>query len=105
VSSEDDGGYVHDPGAFDESGERVDDDGDGEGSLESVERAPPTDGDREFDWRGWVLIGVLVVALFVAPGLIIWNPPGLPYRAALLALPMVPALLLGLVAVWATTRP
>jgi hypothetical protein len=28
-----------------------------------------------------------------------------PYEAALLALPMMPALLLGLVAVWATTRP
>lgn len=99
MSSEDDAGYVHDPSSFDESGERADEGGGG------AERAPPTDADREFDWRGWVLIGVLMVALFVAPALIIWNPPGLPYRAALLALPMVPALLLGLVAVWATTRP
>lgn len=100
MSSEDDAGYVHDPGEFDASGER-----DGDEGGAAVQRAPPTDADREFDWRGWVLVGVLVVALLVAPALIIWNPPGLPYEAALLALPMVPALLLGLVAVWATTRP
>lgn len=100
-SESEDGGYVHDPEAFDGDGRRVDDADD----EESVARAPPTDADREFDWRGWTLVGVLVFAFFVAPALIIWRPPGLPYRVALLAMPMLPALLLGLVAVWATTRP
>jgi len=100
--SEGDGGYVHDPDAFDADGNRA---AEASGESESVARAPPTDADREFGWRGWVLVGVLVFAFFVAPALIIWRPPGVPYRVALLALPMLPALALGLVAVWATTRP
>lgn len=101
MSSETDAdGYVHDPDAFDEAGERTDD-GDEGGD---VGRPHPSDADREFGWRGWILVGVLFVALFVAPALIVWRPPGIPYRVALLALPMVPALALGAVAVWATTR-
>ncbi len=98
--SESDGGYVHDPDAFDAEGNR-----EASEASEGVARAPPTDADREFGWRGWTLVGVLVFAFFVAPALIIWQPPGLPYRVALLALPMLPALALGIVAVWATTRP
>jgi len=110
--SADDDGYVHRPGAARET--------DAEGSADAAEDAtagatPAGDGDaqgahpdaveRDVDGRGWVLIGVLAFSLLGAPLLILWNPPGLPYWVALLALPMLPAILLGAIGVWATTRP
>lgn len=105
MSSEtDDAGYVHDPSAFDEDGERADDEStdDADARLAGMY---PTASDRSFDWRGWTLVAVLVFAFFVAPALIVWRPPSLPYWVALLALPMLPGILLGVLAVWATTRP
>jgi hypothetical protein len=132
VSSEDDG-YVHRPGAArndDESadGTHADDsagvegahveghataasdevDDAGRGGAESagsVAGAHPSDVDRDVGARGWVLIGVLGFCLIGAPSLILWRPPVLPYWVAFLALPMLPAVLLGIVGVWATTRP
>ncbi|WP_440988965.1 hypothetical protein [Haloarchaeobius baliensis] len=71
----------------------------------------PADGvhpeavDREWDWRGWVVVGVIAFSFLVMPVVILYRPPSLPYWVALLAFPMLPALLLGLVAVWGTTRP
>lgn len=71
-----------------------------------------TDG-REFGWRGWVLVGFVVVAFFVVPGALyalayareFVTSLGLSLRQAYLVLPLVPALILGGLAVWATTRP
>lgn len=61
----------------------------------------PADGDR-VDLRGWVLVAAVVVTLGVVPGVLILAPPTwLTYRTAFLALPVLPAALLGLVAVWA----
>ncbi|MFC6717084.1 hypothetical protein ACFQGT_06695 [Natrialbaceae archaeon GCM10025810] len=109
MTSSDDGGYVHDPSGFDADGERRgDDDGDVQSSSEEVGADPvhPSSVDREFDWRGWTLVGVIVLAFFVAPALIILMPPGGEgYRFALLIVPLVPAFLLAVTAVWATTRP
>ena len=85
--------YTHDPNAFDDEGERVD------------EPTHPAEVDREFDWRGWVLIGVMLLALVVAPLITYFRPPVLPYWVSLIVMPLVPALLLGAAAVWATTRP
>ncbi|MFB6172025.1 MAG: hypothetical protein ABEJ23_05780 [Haloarculaceae archaeon] len=90
------GGYVHDPAADEESGVEV-----------SGER------DRTFGWRGWVLVGFLIVAFLVVPGALYYLPRaqgavtslGLSLRDAYLVLPLLPALLLGALAVWATTRP
>ena len=73
-------------------------------------RAPA--GDGEFDWRGWLLVGVIVVAVFVVPGAILLLPEaqgvigslGLTLRDAYLVLPLVPAFLLAGVAVWAAVR-
>lgn len=73
----------------------------------------PRAGDREFGWRGWVLVGMLFVALVVVPVLLYFVPRaqglvsslGLGYRDAFLVLPLVPALVLAALAVWATTRP
>ena len=87
-----DGGYVHAP----------DDD-----------PAKPRGDGREFGWRGWLLVAWLFVSLLVVPTLLFYLPRagttaaslGLGYRDAFLVLPLLPALGLGLLAVWATTRP
>ncbi|ELY42925.1 hypothetical protein [Natronorubrum tibetense] len=101
MSSSDDGGYVHDPAAFDEDGEpteSADDDW-------LVNPAHPETADREFDWRGWTVVGMIVVAFIIAPGAILLWPPSVGYRFALLTLPLFPAFFLAVTAVWATTRP
>lgn len=111
--------YVHDPEAFsDHERERGDANGDGaasgtdfdtQGSRSVAPRNDPRpDSDaaiavperKEFGRRGWVLVGVLVIALLIVPGLIVAAPPALPFEIAFLALPMLPAVLLGIVAVW-----
>ncbi|RKD95730.1 hypothetical protein [Halopiger aswanensis] len=117
MTSSDDGGYVHDPGAFDEDGERREPAGTADTDAAAGERAPDADRDdwvedpihpgmvdREFDWRGWTLVGVIVFAFLIAPATIILLPPS-NYRFALLILPLAPAVLLALTAVWATVRP
>lgn len=79
------------------------------GSAHHSVPGPPTDReDQEFGWRGWVLVGVLVVSLVVVPWAIVLLPDvqnwlgslGLGLRDAYLTLPLVPAILLGAVAVW-----
>jgi ABC-type glycerol-3-phosphate transport system permease component len=66
--------------------------------------------EREFDWRGWALVGALFVAFLVIPGIIYLYPriptnAGLSFWDTYLVLPLIPALVLGTLAVWATTRP
>ncbi len=87
----DDGGYVHRP-----SGE------------------PPRQADtsEEFGREGWVLVGMIILGFLVVPIAILVLPAaqgvvrslGLTLRAAYLALPLVPAFLLGAVAVWSALR-
>lgn len=74
------------------------------------------DGDaepaREFGLRGWILVGWLVVALVVVPAYLYFYPRadatlslfGLGYRDTFLFVPLLPALVLGVLAVWAATR-
>lgn len=96
-------GYVHDP-------ERFDDEGDpGRKSRTTrayvADEAPP---ESSFGRRGWLLVAALFVAFVVVPGFILYIPYsgdligtlGLTYRDAYLVLPLVPALLLGALAVW-----
>lgn len=92
-------GYVHRPG-------------NSAGSATSAAADPATaspDGDTDgFGARGWVLVGSLVVSVLIVPGVIYLYPTapgdaGLSFVAAMLALPMVPAVLLGLTAVWSMT--
>lgn len=59
------------------------------------------DGD---DWREWLLVGVIVLSFVVIPGLVLLNPPALPFRVAYLLLPLIPAVLLGATAVWVALR-
>jgi len=71
---------------------------------------PPHDDDPASDdaglgWVGWVLVAAVVLAVLVIPGAIYLWPAGgtvlgAHYRTAMLVLPMVPAVLLGVVAVW-----
>jgi hypothetical protein len=93
VSSEtreetDDDRYVHRPEAFDETGE-----------------AGKTTDESGLGRAGWLLVGVVTLTFLVIPGVIYLFPAapgqaGVPFLVAMLALPFVPALLLGLVAVW-----
>jgi len=88
--SSDDGGYVHRPGEGDAD---IDRETDGENA------------DDDFGRRGWVLVAVIVLSTLVVPGIIYLYPAGpgnlgVPFLAAMLALPMLPALLLGVTAVW-----
>jgi hypothetical protein len=88
---EDDDGYVHRP-----SGE------------------PPRQAEtsEEFGREGWVLVAMIVLGFLVIPIAILLLPAaqgfvrslGLTLRAAYLALPLVPAFLLGAVAVWSALR-
>jgi len=66
----------------------------------------------EMDWRGWLLVGLVVVCFLVIPGVILFLPQargfitslGLSLRQTYLVLPMIPAILLGVTAVWAALR-
>lgn len=79
----DDRGYVYEPGV--EPGANAD--------------------EREFDRRGWTLVGMIVFAFLVAPAIILFHPPDmLPFFVAYLVLPLLPAVLLGIVAVWSAAR-
>lgn len=72
-------------------------------------RPPATEA---FDWRGWVLVAGIVVSFLVIPGLILFLPAtrglieatALSYRQAYLGLPLIPAFLLGTIAVWSAVR-
>ena len=90
----------------------------------SVDREPLGDRDRqtgrpeqvasaeEIDWRGWLLVGLVLVCFLVIPATVLYLPQaqgvlgslGLSLRQAYLALPMIPAIALGVVAVWAALR-
>lgn len=77
------------------------------GASETVH---PDAVDREFDWRGWSLVVAIFVAFLFIPGVIYLYPHapssiGLSFWNTYLVLPMIPAVVLGLLAIWATTRP
>ncbi len=90
-----DSGYVHTPAGAD--GERD--------QSDHPSDEPRADG---FGRKGWALTAVLFTCVLVIPGIIYAYPYaagafGLTFFATYLALPLVPALLLGLVAVWSMT--
>jgi len=117
----DDDTYRFDPDEFREGRDGEADEGKDDPADPATPKAPeaaatdamPRGEDREFGWRGWVLVGMLFVALVAVPVLLYFVPRvqgltaslGLGYRDAFLVLPLVPALVLAALAVWATTRP
>lgn len=90
------GAYVHRPGSVDDAGGR---EPDGESDTAVA------DTGAAVDRHGWALVGVVVLCFLVIPGVIYLWPAapadaGLSFLVAMLVLPMAPALLLGLTAVW-----
>ena len=91
MSEDDDEGYVHRP-----SGE------------------PPRQAEttEEFGREGWILVGMILLGFLVVPIAILALPAaqgvvrslGLTVRVAYLSLPLVPAFLLGAIAVWSALR-
>ena len=87
-------------------------DDDREGSYVHRPEGPGTTSERDFDWRGWLLVGALIVSFLVVPVAILVLPSaqefieglGLTLRDAYLVLPLVPAFLLGAIAVWSAVR-
>jgi len=102
-----------------------------DGPAESAADAPGTDPDatpagpvpggitshkppeqEAFDWRGWLLVGAVVLSFLVVPAFVLFLPElhgvlgraGLSLTQAYLVFPMVPALVLGSLAVWAAVR-
>jgi hypothetical protein len=123
VSSDPEEGYVHRPEALDadeeggEPGEPDAPDATGEtGEPGTTGTAVHSDADAEtaplpgpapngFGDRGWALVATVVLAFLVIPGVIYLRPAlpgeaGVPFIVAMLILPLVPAVLLGLTAVW-----
>jgi len=75
-----------------------------DGDVTQVGADEEPDGEG-FDRHGWVLVAGVVACFLVVPGLIYLRPAipaaaGLPFFATFLILPLVPAVLLGLLAVW-----
>lgn len=96
ASGDDTDRYVHDPSEFEAS------------SGSATRTADTGDGDEEFPdptpgmgRRGWVLLAAVVLAFFGAPAVIYLRPPAVPFEVAFLVVPLVPAFLLGMIAVWA----
>ena len=77
----------------------------GDAPDEGYESNHPAIANRDFSWRGWVLVGVIIVAFVISPLIIRLIPPGDGYLFALIVVPLVPAVILAITAVWATTRP
>ena len=87
--STDDDGYVHTPAEAEPSDEQ-------------------SSADSELGVNGWLLVGVVVTATILVPGVIYAFPAapgeaGLPFLVAMLVLPFLPAVLLGATAVWSMT--
>lgn len=87
--------YVHDPDAFE--GEDADTEG---------PSSAGTDPDgRTFDRRNWLLVAAIVVSFLLIPAVILYQPVRVnSFVFTYLVLPLVPAFLLGALAVWATAR-
>jgi hypothetical protein len=72
----------------------------------TADEASAADDPDGLGRAGWVLVVAVTVAVLVVPGAIYLWPAGgralgATYRTAMLVLPMIPAVILGLVAVWA----
>lgn len=92
--SSDSEGYVHTPDAATPD--------------EAADESPGSDGTDDLGTKGWVLVGVVVTATVLIPAVIYLFPAapgeaGLPFLVAMLVLPFLPAVLLGLTAVWSMT--
>lgn len=84
--------------------------GDGGPTVTVTTGEAPTDADADTTEEGlgrvgWILVAAVVVAVLVIPlSIYLWPAGGrvfgATYRTAMLVLPMIPAVILGLIAVW-----
>ncbi|MCL9816355.1 hypothetical protein [Natronocalculus amylovorans] len=86
--------YTHRPGSIDN-----------EQSDEDPFTEPEPSG---FGAQGWVLVAAVVICFLVIPGVIYLFPAaptqlGWTFFATFLVLPLIPAVLLGVIAVWSMT--
>lgn len=104
MNAEDDDAYVHDPAAFREDaadGDPANDDPGGDtGDADAAEGSGAAEPEG-LGTRGRVLVVAVLVSFFVIPGIVLVRPPGLPFEVALLVFPLLPAVILGALAVWA----
>ncbi|WP_299335774.1 hypothetical protein [Haloplanus sp.] len=82
--------------------------GPGPGPDPDPDEGNAADSDPGLGLKAWVLVAAVVVAVLVVPmGIYLWPAAGgvlgAHYRTAMLVLPLFPAILLGLVAVWSMT--
>jgi hypothetical protein len=112
VNSEDgtDDGYVHTPGtpADDSDADIGADDRDDETVAAEGDTARDEPDAVGFGGRGWLLVGIVVLTFLVIPVVVYLYPAAaggdsLPFLVGLIVLPMLPAVLLGLTAVWTMT--
>jgi hypothetical protein len=98
-------GYTHRPGEVEESRGGRASDGEDERVGEADDPTVPVErGEEEWNYRDWVLVGVIVLCFLVIPATILILPPVRPFRFAYLVLPLIPAILLGATAVWSAQR-
>ncbi|NLV14987.1 hypothetical protein [Haloarcula argentinensis] len=101
--ADDESGYVHRPDTEPQSADTP--------RTDSETDAEAADGP-EFGTSGWILVGMIGVAFLFVPGAILLLPSaqsvissfGLTLRDAYLTLPLVPAFVLGALAVWSAVR-
>lgn len=63
------------------------------------------DASDGVDWRGWLLVAVIVVSFVVVPGIVLLRPLRVVgFRTTYLLLPLLPAVVLGATAVWVAVR-
>ncbi len=65
---------------------------------------PGVRGSRDGVWGGrdWLLLGMILLSFIVIPGVIAFAPPTwVSFRFAYLIMPVIPALALAAIAVWA----
>jgi hypothetical protein len=70
------------------------------------------DTPNDVDRRGWLLVALVVLSVLVIPLFVLYLPEahwlisrlGFSQRQAYIVFPMLPAVVLGLTAVWATVR-
>lgn len=91
--------YTHRPGKVEENREDPESDEAAGDPADPVER-----GQEEWNWRDWVLVGAIVLSFLVIPATILVLPPVEPFRFAYLVLPLIPAIILGAIAVWSAQR-
>ena len=92
-----DDSYVHEPGGLDSD--------DTAGGVDSDSATVGADADDGFGQQGWLLVAGVVGCFLVIPGVIYLRPAvpaaaGLPFFATFLVLPLIPAVILGALAVW-----